>query len=205
MSSKPCKKVLEYDGIVSNRLVIREQSGKLMLNCKNVPALKEKISGLGNSITIIKNLDEYQFLICKYIPILSDQNIFKFKFQKVRLLIFLFISKFTITLIENKTQSSSMLYDLNKSGNGILKETSELIQLFRSTLTIEKLNIDKSRNLEDQINLQNDYFIDFDHNESEVNKILFSIYGINIEDRKTENYGEYNDSDVDDEKNDRDY
>ena len=170
-----------------------------------MPVLKEKISGLGNSITIIKNLDEYQFLICKYIPILSDQNIFKFKFQKVRVLIFLFISKFTITLIENKTQSSSMLYDLNKSGNGILKETSELIQLFRSTLTIEKLNIDKSRNLEDQINLQNDYFIDFDHNESEVNKILFSIYGINIEDRKTENYGEYNDSDFDDEKNDRDY
>ena len=205
LSSKPCKKVLEYDGIGSNRLVVRDDSGKLMLSCKNVPVLKEKINGLGNSITIIKNLDEYQFLICKYIPILSDQNIFKFKFQKVRLLIFLFISKFTITLIENKTQSSSMLYDLNKSGNGILKETSELIQLFRSTLTIEKLNIDKSRNLEDQINLQNDYFIDFDHNESEVNKILFSIYGINIEDRKTENYGEYNDSDFDDEKNDRDY
>jgi hypothetical protein len=187
-------------------LVLREQTGKLMLNCKNVPALKEKISGLGISITIIKNLDEYQFLICKYIPNLSDQNIFKFKFQKIRLLIFLFVSKFTITLIENRDQSSTKLHDLNKSGNGILKETSELIQLFRSTSTNEKIDIDKSKNFEDQINLQHDYFIDFDHNESEVNKILFSIYGINLEDIKTINYGDHNESEVDDdEKSDRGY
>lgn len=173
-----------------------------------MPALKEKIKGLGISITIIKNLDEYQFLICKYIPDLSDQNIFKFKFQKMRLLIFLFISKFTITLIENRDQSSKILHDLNTSGNGILKETSELIQLFRNTSTIEKLDIDKSKNLEDQINLQKDYFIDFDHNENEVNKILFSIYGINLEDGEPENYRDYEDIEVDDdddEKNDRGY
>jgi hypothetical protein len=182
-----------------------------MLNCKNVPALKEKIEGLGISITIIKNLDEYQFLICKYIPDLSDQNIFKFKFQKMRLLIFLFISKFTLTLIENRDQSSKILHDLNKSGNGILKEISELIQLFRNTSTIEKLNFDKSKNLEDQINLQKDYFIDFDHNENEVNKILFSIYGINQEVREPENHRDFDDGEVedddddDDEKNDRGY
>ena len=39
LSTGPCKKLLEYDGIASNRLVIREQTGKLMLSCKNVPAL----------------------------------------------------------------------------------------------------------------------------------------------------------------------
>ena len=202
MSSKPCKKVLEYDGIGSNRLVIREQSGKLMLNCKNVPALKEKISGLGVSITLIKNLDEYQFLICKYIPNLSDQNIFKFKFQKIRLLIFLFIDKFTINLLENSDLLSNKLNDLNKAGNGILKETSELLQLFRGTATSEGFNIDRTKNLENQINLQKDYFVNFDLDESKVNKILFSVYGINMEDKSSENAEDYYDNEIDDEESD---
>lgn len=202
MSSKPCKKVLEYDGIGSNRLVIREQSGKLMLNCKNVPALKEKISGLGVSITLIKNLDEYQFLICKYIPNLSDQNIFKFKFQKIRLLIFLFIDKFTINLLENSDLLSNKLNDLNKAGNGILKETSELLQLFRGTATSEGFNIDRTKNLENQINLQKDYFVNFDLDESKVNKILFSVYGINMEDKSSKNAEDYYDNEIDDEESD---
>ncbi|GKS60879.1 hypothetical protein YTPLAS21_03370 [Candidatus Nitrosocosmicus sp.] len=202
MSSKPCKKVLEYDGIGSNRLVIREQSGKLMLNCKNVPALKEKISGLGVSITIIKNLDEYQFLICKYIPNLSDQNIFKFKFQKIRLLIFLFIDKFTINLLENSDLLSNKLNDLNKAGNGILKETSELLQLFRGIATSEGFNIDRTKNLENQINLQKDYFVNFELDESKVNKILFSVYGINMEDKSSKNAEDYHDNEIDDEESD---
>jgi len=169
--------------------VLREQTGKLMLNCKNVPALKEKISGLGISITLIKNLDEYQFLICNYIPNLSDQNVFKLKFQKIRLLIFLFVNKFTSALLETREQISSKLIDLNKSGNGILKETSELIQVFRDNSSAKKFNIDNSKNLEDQIKLQKDHFMSFDHDESEVNKILFSIYGFDLEnDKRIENH-----------------
>ena len=188
LSSEPCKKLLEYDGIGSNRLVLREQTGKLMLNCKNVPALKEKIRGLGISITIIKNLDEYQFLICKFIPNLSDQNIFKFKFQKIRLLIFLFAHEFTNILIENKGQSSNSLVDLNKSGNGILQETSELIQVFRGTQVTDRVNIESSKNIEDQINLKMDHFFHFGHTESEINNILFTIYGFYPKKEKTGNY-----------------
>lgn len=200
LSSKPCKKLLEYDGIGSNRLVLREQTGKLMLNCKNVPALKEKISGLGISITLVKNLDEYQFLICKYIPSLSDQSVFKFKFQKIRLLIFLFVNKFTNTLIETRDQSSSILNDLNKSGDGILKETSELIQAFRDSSIVEEYNIDNSKSLEDQVKLQKDHFTSFDHDESEVNKILFSVYGFNLDNDKfgnlPENGGNHEDDEI---------
>ena len=132
-----------------------------MLSCKNVPAIKEKINGLGISLTIIKNLDEYQFLICKYIPGLSDPNIFKFKFQKIRLLIFLFVYKFTKILNENKGKSHHSLEALNKSGNGILQETSELIQVFREASDAESFNIDRSKNFETQINLKMDYFIHF--------------------------------------------
>jgi hypothetical protein len=203
LSTGPCKKLLEYDGIASNRLVIREQTGKLMLSCKNVPALKEKISGLGISITIIKNLDEYQFLICKFIPDLSDKNIFKFKFQKIRLLIFLFAYKLTNAIIRNNSQTSNSLSGLNKSGNGILQETSELIQVFRESSVAENSNIDKSKNIEAQINLKIDHFVHFDRTESEINRILFTIYGFNLDKEKTGNYrnydeGNYNEDDDED-------
>lgn len=192
VSSGPCRKLLEYDGIGSNRLVVREQTGKLMLSCKNVPALKDKISGLGISITLIKNLDEYQFLICKFIPNLSDQNTFKFKFQKIRLLIFLFAYKFTNILIENKGQIYKSLGTLNRSGNGILQETSELLQVFREATVVESFNINTSENIETQINLKMDHFIHFDHTESEINKILLSIYGFNLDTEKSGgNYPDY--------------
>ncbi|HYF98911.1 MAG TPA: hypothetical protein VD815_02350 [Candidatus Saccharimonadales bacterium] len=203
LSSNPCKRLLEFDGITSNRLVMRDQRGKLLLSCKNVPALKEKIKDIGTSITIIKNLDEYQYLICKYVPHLSDQNVFKFKFQKIRLLIFLFIKKFANVLLETESKASILLDELNKSGKGILLETSELIQIFREASSTENLNIDTSKNIENQITLKTDHFISFNHRENEINNVLFSIYGFTYDEKKkVENeYDRYNDNDDDDDLN----
>lgn len=202
LSSNPCKRLLEFDGITSNRLVMRDQTGKLLLSCKNVRALKEKIKDIGTSITIIKNLDEYQYLICKYVPHLSDQNVFKFKFQKIRLLIFLFINKFANLLLETESKTSILLDELNKSGKGILLETSELIQIFREASSTENLTIDTSKNIENQITLKTDHFISFNHRENEINNVLFSIYGFTYGEKKVENeYDHYNDDDDDDDLN----
>ena len=44
----------------------------------------------GLALTLVKNFDEYQYIICNYVPQLSDNNIYKIKFQKVRILVFLF-------------------------------------------------------------------------------------------------------------------
>ncbi len=119
ISSASCKKFLASDGISSNNLLLKDQSGKVLLNCKNVNALKGKIDGIGVSFAITKNLDEYQFLICKYIPALPDHDVFKLKFQKVRLLITMFINKMVDVLLQPKI-NSKVLADLNKHGNAIL-------------------------------------------------------------------------------------
>src|SRR5688500_11060840 len=111
ISSASCKKFLVSDGISSNNLLLKDQSGKVLLNCKNVNALKVKIDGICVSFALTKNLDEYQFLICKFIPTLPDHDIFKLKFQKVRLLITMFINKMVQMLLEPKI-NSKVLADL---------------------------------------------------------------------------------------------
>ncbi len=130
ISSASCKKFLTSDGISSNNLLLKDQTGKVLLNCKNVNALKGKVDGIGISFAITKNLDEYQFLICKYIPALADNDVFKLKFQKVRLLITMFINRMVEVLLQAKI-NSKVLADLNKHGNAILIEVSELTHEYR--------------------------------------------------------------------------
>lgn len=181
-SSKPCKKQLEFDGISSNRFILKDQSGKLLLSIKNVPTLKDKIIGLGNSITIVKNFDEYQYLLCSQVPTLSDQSIWKFKFQKIRVLIYLYLDKLTSYLVINPAPNirENVLGNLNRTGNAILLETSELIQIFRETLPASIPKLDTKKDLDIQINLKNDHFTIFQINEKEVNNTLLSYYGYDV-------------------------
>ncbi len=179
ISSASCKKFLASDGISSSNLLLKDQSGKVLLSCKNVNALKGKIDGIGVSFAITKNLDEYQFLICKYIPTLPDHNVFKLKFQKVRLLIIMFINKMVDVLLQPKI-NSKVLADLNKHGNAILLEVSELTHEFRERDTDDNVKYILNKENMNIINLKMDYFIQFDATEIEINRILLSIYGYDI-------------------------
>ncbi len=179
ISSTACKKFLASDGISSNNLLLKDQSGKVLLNCKNVNALKGKIDGIGVSFAITKNLDEYQFLICKYIPTLPDHDVFKLKFQKIRLLIILFINRMVDVLLQPKI-NSKVLTELNKHGNAILLEVSELTQEYRERDKDDSVTYSFSNKNTDKINLKMDYFIQFDATEIQINRILLSIYGFDI-------------------------
>jgi len=179
ISSTACKKFLASDGISSNNLLLKDQSGKVLLNCKNVNALKGKIDGIGVSFAITKNLDEYQFLISKYIPALPDHNVFKLKFQKVRLLITMFINKMVDVLLQPKI-NSKVLTELNKHGNAILLEVSELTHEYRERDKDDSVTYSFSNKNTDKINLKMDYFIQFDATEIQINRILLSIYGFDI-------------------------
>lgn len=176
VSSTSCKKFLASDGISSNNLLLRDQSGKVLLNCKNVNALKGKIDGIGVSFAITKNLDEYQFLLCKYIPTLPDHNVFKLKFQKIRLLIILFINKMVDTLLKPKI-NSKVLADLNRHGNAILLEVSELTHEYRESDKDDNVSYSFNSKNADKINLKMDYFNLFEATEIQINRILLSIYG----------------------------
>lgn len=181
-NSKLCKKQLEFDGISSNRFILRNQSGKLLLSIKNVPTLKDKIPGLGNSITIVKNFDEYQYLLCSQVPTLNDNSVWKFKFQKIRILIYLYIDKLTRLVVDDQPPKlrCTALDTLNKTGNGILLETSEIIQLFRETLPADIPILDIKKDLNIQISLKKDHFAIFQMNEKDVDTILLSYYGYDL-------------------------
>ena len=179
ISSTSCKKFLTSDGISSNNLLLKDQTGKVLLNCKNVNALKGKIDGIGISFAITKNLDEYQFLICKYIPALADNDVFKLKFQKVRLLITMFINRMVEVLLQPKI-NSKVLADLNKHGNAILLEVSELTHEYRERDKDDSVKYILNKKNMDLINLKMDYFIQFDATEIQINRILLSIYGYDV-------------------------
>ena len=185
ISSASCKKFLASDGISSNNLLLKDQTGKVLLNCKNVNALKGKIDGIGISFAITKNLDEYQFLICKYIPSLPDHDVFKLKFQKMRLLITMFINKMVDVLLQPKI-NSKVLADLNKHGNAILLEVSELTHEYRERDKDNNVNYILNKKNMNIINLKMDYFIKFDATEIQINRILLSIYGYNMADSAVE-------------------
>jgi hypothetical protein len=185
ISSTPCKKFLTFDGISSNNLLLKDQKGKVLLNCKNVNALKGKIDGVGISFAITKNLDEYQFLLCKYIPTLPDHDVFKLKFQKVRLLITMFINKMVDVLLQPKINSKD-LADLNKHGNAILLEVSELTHEYRERDKDDNVKYILNKKNMDILNLKMDYFIKFDATEIQINRILLSIYGYDIAESEVE-------------------
>jgi hypothetical protein len=185
ISSTPCKKFLTFDGISSNNLLLKDQKGKVLLNCKNVNTLKGKIDGVGISFAITKNLDEYQFLLCKYIPTLPDHDVFKLKFQKVRLLITMFINKMVDVLLQPKINSKD-LADLNKHGNAILLEVSELTHEYRERDKDDSVKYILNKKNMDILNLKMDYFIKFDATEIQINRILLSIYGYDIAESEVE-------------------
>ncbi|WP_458721122.1 hypothetical protein [Candidatus Nitrosocosmicus sp. R] len=185
ISSTTCKKYLASDGISSNNLLLKDQTGKVLLNCKNVSVLKGKIDGIGVSFAITKNLDEYQFLICNYIPALPDHDMFKLKFQKMRLLITMFINKMVGVLLQSKINPKA-LADLNKHGNAILLEVSELTHEFRERDQDDRVKYLLNEENMDMLNLKMDYFIQFGATEIQINRILLSIYGYDIADSAIE-------------------
>ena len=185
ISPASCKKFLDSDGISSNNLLLKDQTGKVLLNCKNVNALKSKIDGIGISFAITKNLDEYQFLLCKYIPVLPDHDVFKLKFQKMRLLITMFINKLVAVLLQSNIRAIDLV-DLNKHGNAILLEVSELTHEYRERDKDDTVKYVLNEKNMDTINLHMDYFIKFNTTEIQINKILLSIYGYETDESAVE-------------------
>lgn len=178
LSSKPCRKVLEFDGISSKNFLLRDYDNKVLVNCKDAKTLKNQIPMIGISFTIIKNLDEYQFIICNYIPGISDTNVFKIKFQKIRILIFLFMCKLTKIMME-LDKNAHLLDELNALGRSLVLEVSELVLEYRESLNNTSLAVSsKMTDYIQKINLKRDYFENFQLNEKKINDRLFSIYGI---------------------------
>ncbi|HEY0579732.1 MAG TPA: hypothetical protein VGC75_03395 [Candidatus Nitrosocosmicus sp.] len=184
LSSKTCCKFLENDGISTRVFLLKSFDNKKLINYKDVKILRNKIPSVGLAITIVKNFDEYQYILCDYVPKLNDNNFYKIKFQKIRILIFLFFKSLSTFLTEN--MDNNILIEWIREANFLLMETSQIILDYRetlrnsdgkSTITNSTITIDT---LPKNDKLKRDYFNYFGTNEEKIDEILYSIYGIKI-------------------------
>jgi hypothetical protein len=182
LSSKTCNRYLESDGISSRVFLLKSFDNKKLINYKDVKILRNKIPSVGVAITIVKNFDEYQYILCDYVPKLNDNNFYKIKFQKIRILIFLFFKSLSTFLIENA--DNNILTEWIREANSLLMETSQIILDYRETL---RNGDDKSTSSATAINtlhkndkLKRDYFNYFGSSEEKIDELLYSIYGIKI-------------------------
>jgi hypothetical protein len=177
LSSKSCSKLLENDGISSRIFLLRGFDNKKIINFKDVKTLRNKIPSSGLAITIVKNFDEYQYIICNYIPKLNDNNFFKIKFQKIRILIFLFFYSFSKIIVDKGPYT---IDEWIKEANSLLMETSQIILDYRESIkNADSPSLNSNQILNQNDKLKKDYFNYFEMSEDKIDKILYSIYGIN--------------------------
>ncbi len=181
LSSKPCYRFLENDGISTRFFLLRDfDNKKKLIYFKDVMVLRNNVPNAGIAITIVKNFDEYQHIICNFVPKLNDNNFYKIKFQKIRILIYLFFHSFSKILIEANDQY--VLDGWIKESNSLLKETSELILDYRDSTNNSDNNSVENLNkiLIQKVKLKQDYFNYFNMAEEKIDRTLYSIYGIEI-------------------------
>src|SRR5919112_1040877 len=142
--SQGCSKFLESDGISSRTFSLKGFDNVKLIYFKDVKILKSKVPTAGLALTLVKNFDEYQYIICNYIPQLNDDDIYKIKFQKIRILIFLFF--YTLSKIINESVEPNALEKWIKEANSLLIEISQIILDYREILKNENKKLKNNEN-----------------------------------------------------------
>ena len=175
LSSKPCSRLLESDGISSKIFTLRGFDNRKLIGLKDVRPLKNSVPRLGTAINIVKNLDEYLYIVCNYVPNIHDRNFFKIKFQKMRVLIHLLFNRLSKILLEAANPDD--LDEWIGESNPLLVETSDLVLEYRDSLKNEK-NSESDENFEQRVKMNRDYFSYFGMRKESMDVVLYSIYGI---------------------------
>jgi hypothetical protein len=119
-SSPLCKKFLIKDGITSSYFEIETNPGFFRKTRYDIISLKNTFQQIGESLSILKNFDYYQYLICRMLPNIADINPFKKVFQKVRFMIICSFAKF-ISLLDFKDYETIIQWNI------LSKKTLELV------------------------------------------------------------------------------
>src|SRR5205085_881137 len=82
-----CHKLLSKDGITTQDLIIDKVDGLFEGTLINTKSQRALLPSIGNASGIMKNLDEYQYIICSEIRLISDINSYKKELQKYRITI----------------------------------------------------------------------------------------------------------------------
>jgi hypothetical protein len=138
-----CTKVLAEDGITSKELVISQLDGLSREMSVNINLLRGKYPNITRTASIAKNLDEYQFLVCREISSIPDFDPLKIQLQKYRVGVIAAFAKL-VAILEDADNLSAELEKWNSFANSLLVETSETLLKARNKMKKEGHNNDSN-------------------------------------------------------------
>ena len=128
-----CTKVLAEDGITTKELVISQLDGLSREMSVNINLLRGKYPNITRTASIAKNLDEYQFLVCREISSIPDFDPLKIQLQKYRVGVIAAFAKL-VAILEDADNLSAELEKWNSFANSLLVETSETLLKARNKM-----------------------------------------------------------------------
>jgi hypothetical protein len=157
-----CHKLVANDGITTQDLIIDKVEGLFEGIRVNIKSGRRLLPSIGISSGIVKNLDQYQYIVCSEIRSIPDANPYKNELQKYRIAIIASFAKL-VPILQSRFDKD--LKKWNYFAQILLTQISELLVKERTNQNkYEKSNSDSAP------------FDYFDVPEKEVDNILQSIY-----------------------------
>lgn len=128
-----CAKILAEDGITTKELVISQLDGLSREMSVNINLLRGKYPNITRTASIAKNLDEYQFLVCREISSIPDFDPMKIQLQKYRVGVIAAFAKL-VAILADVDNLSAELEKWNSFANSLLVETSETLLKARNKM-----------------------------------------------------------------------
>lgn len=125
------------DGITSSYFEIETNPGFFSKTKYDISSLKNVFQQIGESMSILKNFDYYQYLMCTIIPDISDTNPFKKVFQKVRFMIICSFTKF-IFLLQLKDYET--IKEWNIFSKKILELVADIVNSYRQGVGFREIS-----------------------------------------------------------------
>jgi hypothetical protein len=132
-----CTEVLVENGITSKELIISQLDGLSREMSVNISLLRGKYPNITRTASIAKNLDEYQFLVCREISSIPDIDPMKIQLQKYRVGVIAAFAKL-VAILEDVDNISAELEKWNSFANSLLVETSETLLKARNKMKKKK-------------------------------------------------------------------
>jgi hypothetical protein len=136
LSSNQCKKFLVKDGITSSYFEIESNPNFFNKTKLDVISLKNRCPQIGKSLSILKNFDHYQYIICTLIPNIADTDPFKKVLQKIRFMIIFSFTKFFQLLHSNDFEQVEYWNFLSKK---LLEIVAETVNYFRQGTKFDEI------------------------------------------------------------------
>ena len=156
-----CNKLLAGDGITTSYLNIKGMHGIIDPVSIDIRQVRKDVSAIGETSSTAKNLDEYQFLICSFVPSLPDSNLSKLQLQKYHIAIIASFAKLSTILKEIRPDT---LTQWNKYAKLLLEETSDAYVKAKSNAKL-------------QLTIHKEIFAFFGVPEDLIDSALKAIYG----------------------------